>query len=408
MKKLETYYNLPVKIKFCKECVISNQRPSSIPEFKHTRNRDGANYIQFVDGKCEGCLQAKVKVNIDWEERERELIELCDKHRKNNGQYDCVVPGSGGKDSAITAHLLKYKYNMNPLTVTWPPIIYTDYGFQNFNNWIDVGGFDNISYKRNGRVMKLLTKLSIENLLHPFQTFIIGQKNISPKIALKFNIPLIFYGENQAEYGNPIADNTSSLMSKSFYTFENIDDLYLGGLSIKELKEKYNLQNKDLLPYLPPAPEEYKSGPEIEFHYLGYYEKWIPQEAYYYAVDNTGFKARPFRSQGTYSKYSSIDDKIDDLHYYTTFIKYGIGRATYDASQEIRNKHLMREEGKALVRRFDGEFPDRYFDEIMDYIDMKPERFHELCDEFRSPHLWNDVNGEWKLRHNVNKTGTDD
>ena len=408
MKKLETYYNLPVKIKFCKECVISNQRPSSIPEFKHTRNRDGANYIQFVDGKCEGCLQAKVKVNIDWEERERELIELCDKHRKNNGQYDCVVPGSGGKDSAITAHLLKYKYNMNPLTVTWPPIIYTDYGFQNFNNWIDVGGFDNISYKRNGRVMKLLTKLSIENLLHPFQTFIIGQKNISPKIALKFNIPLIFYGENQAEYGNPIADNTTSLMSKSFYTFENIDDLYLGGLSIKELKEKYNLQNKDLLPYLPPAPEEYKSGPEIEFHYLGYYEKWIPQEAYYYAVDNTGFKARPFRSQGTYSKYSSIDDKIDDLHYYTTFIKYGIGRATYDASQEIRNKHLTREEGKALVRRFDGEFPDRYFDEIMDYIDMKPERFHELCDEFRSPHLWKKTNGDWKLRRTVNNDGTDD
>ena len=328
MKKLETYYNLPEKIKFCKKCVISNQRPSSIPEFKHTRNRDGANYIQFVDGKCEGCMQAKIKVNIDWEERERELIELCDKHRKNNDQYDCVVPGSGGKDSAITAHLLKYKYNMNPLTVTWPPIIYTDYGFQNFNNWIDVGGFDNISYKRNGRVMKLLTKLSIENLLHPFQTFIIGQKNISPKIALNFNIPLIFYGENQAEYGNPIADNTTSLMSKSFYTFENIDDLYLGGLSIKELKEKYNFQNKDLLPYLPPTPEEYKSGPEIEFHYLGYYEKWIPQEAYYYAVDNTGFKARPFRSQGTYSKYSSIDDKIDDLHYYTTFIKFGIGRAT--------------------------------------------------------------------------------
>ena len=125
-------------------------------------------------------------------------------------------------------------------------------------------------------------------------------------------------------------------------------------------------------------------------------------------IENTNFKARPFRTQGTYSKYNSIDDKIDDLHYYTTYIKYGIGRATYDASQEIRNKHLLREEGQALVNRFDGEFPDRYFDEIMDFIEMKPERFHDLCDEFRSPHLWNKVNGEWKLRHNVNKTGLDD
>ena len=103
------------------------------------------------------------------------------------------MPGSGGKDSAMTAHLLKYKYGMNPLTVTWPPILYTDYGLKNFNNWLDVGGFDNISFYRNGNVMKKLTKLSIENLLHPFQTFITGQKNIAPKIALKFGIPYFLW-----------------------------------------------------------------------------------------------------------------------------------------------------------------------------------------------------------------------
>jgi hypothetical protein len=131
---------------------------------------------------------------------------------------------------------------------------------------------------------------------------------------------------------------------------------------------------------------------------------------YYYAVENTGFKARPFRTQGTYSKYNSIDDKIDDLHYFTTHIKFGIGRATYDASQEIRNNHLLREEGVALVKKFDGEFPDKYFNEIMEYLDINPEYFrNELCDRFRSPHLWgeNDKN-EWQLRHNVWKGGLDD
>ncbi len=144
-------------------------------------------------------------------------------------------------------------------------------------------------------------------------------------------------------------------------------------------------------------------------HYLGYYLKWTPQEVYYYAVENTGFQARPFRTQGTYSKYNSIDDKIDDLHYYTTFIKFGIGRATYDASQEIRNHHLTREEGVALVNKFDGEFPDRYFDEIMEYLDINPEYFRcELTDKFRSPHLWTKINGDWKLRHNVAGTGADD
>ena len=87
--------------------------------------------------------------------------------------------------------------------------------------------------------------------------------------------------------------------------------------------------------------------------------------------------------------------------FYTTHIKFGIGRSTYDASQEIRNRHITREEGVALVRRFDGEFPDRYFQEVMDYLEMKPERFMELCDKFRSPHLWAKENGEWKLRHQV-------
>ena len=123
----------------------------------------------------------------------------------------------------------------------------------------------------------------------------------------------------------------------------------------------------------------------------------MPQEAYYYAADHCGFSANPVRTEGTYSKYNSLDDKIDGLHYYTTYIKFGLGRASYDASQEIRNSHLTREEGVGLVRRFDGEFPARYFEEVMAYIEMAPERFHQLCDEFRSPHLWKKENGAWQL-----------
>ena len=401
-KKLETYYGLPQNIEFCKSCVISNQRPASTVEFKHTIDSKKTTMNLDAEGLCDACKMAKEKESIDWQKREEELLKLLDKHRRNDGQYDCLVPGSGGKDSAYQAHVLKYKYGMNPLTVTWPPILYTDYGHKNFLNWLDVGGFDNVSFNRNGKVMKLLTKLSIENLYHPFQTFILGQKNIGPKLAAKFNIPLVFYGENEAEYGNPIADNTTSLRDKSFYSFKNMDEIFLGGLSIKELKEKHNLENRDFMSFMPPTEDEIKDK-KIDVRYLGYYLKWTPQEVYYYAVENTGFKARPFRTQGTYSKYNSIDDKIDDLHYYTTYIKFGIGRATYDASQEIRNKHITRDEGVALVKRFDGEFPDKYFDEIMKYLDINPDYFkNELADKFRSPHLWlKNEQGDWKLRKTV-------
>ncbi len=404
---LEVKYGLPEKVVFCKKCVMSNQRPASSVEFRHDKNKKHRSMNIDSEGICDACRASETKERIEWNKREEELLRLLDRYRRKDGYYDCVVPGSGGKDSAYAAHLLKYKYGMHPLTVTWPPLLYTDYGYKNFKNWIEVGGFDNITFKQNGRVMKLLTRFSIENLLHPFQTFILGQKNLAPKIAAKYNIPLIFYGENEAEYGNPVADNATSLRDRSYYTMNNLDEVYLGGVSVRELTEKHGVDLADLMAFLPAAVDELEKS-KIEVHYLGYYVKWTPQEVYYYAVENTGFQARPFRTQGTYSKYNSIDDKIDDLHYYTTFIKFGIGRATYDASQEIRNRHITREEGMALVKRFDGEFPDRYFHEVMDYIGLKPERFFELCNEFRSPHLWTRVNGEWKLRHTVNKDGADD
>ena len=400
-ESLKAYYGLPQEVKYCKRCVMSNQRPASIPEFLHKPDREGASSLHFdKEGVCDACRFSEIKEKIDWEQREKELLLLLDKHRRQDGQYDCVVPGSGGKDSAYAAHVLKYKYGMHPLTVTWPPTLYTDYGWQNFQDWINIGGFDNISFKPNGRVHKLLTRLSIEYLLHPFQTFILGQKFIAAKLAIKYNIPLIFYGENEAEYGNPIAENTNSLRDKSYHTYQNIDKLYLAGVPVRVLMEEYELSWNDILTYLPPDAKSLEEHP-IEVRYLGYYLKWTPQESYYYAVENTGFKARPYRSQGTYSKYNSIDDKIDDLHYYTTWIKFGIGRATYDASQEIRNKHLLREEGVALVRKYDGEFPNKYFQEVMDYIEMEPDNFIKLCDKFRSPHLWKKENGEYKLRYPI-------
>ena len=399
MSKIKTFYGLPEKVEFCSNCVMSNQRPNSEIEFKHSIKTKKKTLNLDKNKICDACLNAEEKEKINWKERENQLIKLLDKYRSKDGSYDCIVPGSGGKDSAMQAHLLKYKYGMNPLTITWPPILYTDYGYKNWKNWIN-SGFDNISFTPNGRIMKLLTKLSVENLFHPFQTFILGQKNLAPKIASKYKIPLIFYGENEAEYGNPIADNNSSLRDKSYFSYSNIDQLFLGGVSIKYLKEKFNLSNADLEIFLP-INESDLSETQISVHYLGYYLRWIPQEAYYYAVENTNFKARPFRTQGTYSKYNSIDDKIDDLHYYTTFIKFGLGRASYDASQEIRNGHLTRDEGIALVKKFDGEFPNKYFSEIMEYLAIDPDYFkNELTDKFRSPHLWKkSSSGVWNLKN---------
>jgi N-acetyl sugar amidotransferase len=401
MKLLEAYYGLPCEVKFCTRCVISNQRPSSVVEFKNTGKVPKPTIEFDEEGVCSACRFAERKEKvIDWKSREAELLELCNRYRSKDGRYDCVVPGSGGKDSTFTAHVLKYKYGMNPLTVTWTPNKYTDIGWKNFQNWIHCG-LDNLLYSPNGKLHRLLTRLAFENLCHPFQPFIIGQRLIGPRFAALYGIPLIFYGENQAEYGNKIDENDRPTMKPEFFMEErDLDRLVLGGLPARRLIDDHSVSVNDLNPYLPVDPERLKAiGAEV--HYLGYYLKWDPQECYYYAVENCDFQANVERTEGSYAKYSSIDDRIDPLHYYTTLIKFGIGRATYDASQEIRNGKITREEGVALVQHFDTEFPVKYFREILDYMDISEQRFWEVIDAARSPHLWKRENGEWRLRHQV-------
>ncbi len=400
-KELEVKYGLPRTVKFCKRCVISNQRPSSTVEFKNAIDQKKETISFDAEGVCTACRFAEIKdVKIDWKAREEELIKLCSHYRSKTGNYDCVVPGSGGKDSAYTSHILKYKYGMHPLTVTWAPHIYTDIGFRNFQKWLH-SGFDNILFTPNGKVHRLLTRLAFENLLHPFQAFIIGQRHIAPKISSLYGIPLVFYGDNQAEYGNNIEDNYRPTMDTKFFeAVPNLSEIILGGVSADVLVKEYGVTPDELQPYLP-ADKAKLHAVGTTVHYLSYYLKWDPQECYYYAVEHSGFLTNDERTEGSYSKYSSIDDRIDPMHYYTTLIKFGIGRATYDAAQEIRNKKITREEGVGLIKRYDTEFPAKYFEEILEYMGITAKRFWECINKGRSPHLWKYEEGEWKLRHPV-------
>lgn len=378
----QKYYKLPSEVRFCTRCVISNQRPR----------------IRFdVEGVCSACRFADRKMaSIDWDQRERELQELCDRHRSKDGLFDVVVPGSGGKDSAFVAHLLKHKYGMHPLTVTWAPHIYTEVGWRNLQAFIH-SGFDNILGTPNGRVHRELTRLAFEHLGDPFQPFVYGQKSLPIRIATQFRIPLIMYGENgEVEYGGDDKNEDKPTHDTS----EDLVKHYWSGLG-PMFWTRYGIDAQDLAYYMPPPQEEIqKIG--VQPYFLSYFKRWVPQQNYYYCAEHTGFTPNPDgRSEGTYSKYASLDDRLDGFHYYLAHIKFGIGRATSDAAHEIRDGHITRDEGVALVQRYDGEFPKKHFAEFLEYIGIDERRFWEIVDGFRSPHLWEKRNGEWRLRYQV-------
>ncbi len=409
-RELEVWYGLPREVAFCKKCNISNQQPMSCNEYLHKRESRKATIGMDDEGVCRACHVNRWKFDgtIDWKERDRQLRELCDRFRKNDGSYDCVIGGSGGKDSAFQSHVLKHRYGMHPLTVTWAPHMYTDIGWKNFQNWISVGGMDNFLFSPNGRIHRMLTRNATLNLLHPFQPFIMGQKTFVTKMAIRFRVPLIFYGEMPGEDGEPVSHTQPRFASigedveSEGYTLGmtagmGVRDVMLGGKAIGEYLDE-GIPLAEFNAYLPADPDMIVKH-DIQHHYLGYYLRWVPQESYYYAVENTGFEANPERTEGTYSKYNSLDDKIDGFFYYTRWIKFGVGRCMMDQAQEIRNRHITREEGIALMKRYEGEYPTRYEREFLEYVSMTREEFLALCDRFRSPHLWKRVNGEWKLRH---------
>ena len=393
-------YGLPTEVKFCKKCTMNNQRPSSTIEFRNKPGQKKRTIAFDEDGICEACRYAVRKKDIDWVQREKELQSLCDRFRRTDGSFDVVVPGSGGKDSVMAAHILKNKYNMHPILVTWPPHIYTRVGRRNFEAWLN-SGFANYTYWPNQKVHRKLTRFAFENLVHPFQPFMIGQKNLAPRLSVQLGIPLVIYGENEAEYGNPIGDNLKSTRDPSYYSRDcELDEIYLGGVRAKDLIKKHGFTIADLDAYLPESSANLeKTGTEV--HYLGYYIRWHPQEAYYYAVEHSDFLPNDFRTEGSYSKYNSIDDKIDWLHYYTTYIKFGIGRATYDTAQEIRNGDITRDEGIRLIQRFDGEFPQMYLNECLDYMGIDLKQFHTIIDNARPPHLWKQIDGKWAFTHKI-------
>ena len=368
-------------IRFCTRCTISTMRPR----------------ISFdAEGVCSACRFAESKATVDWAEREAELVTLLYKHRKNDGSFDVIVPVSGGKDGGFVAHQLKHKYGMHPLCVTWAPLLPTDIGRQNLDAFV-ASGFDVIQGRPNGQAARKLARLAFEHMGDPFQPFIYGQTNFPFRIAAQEGVELIMYGEDgEAEYGGCVKEPRASRR------VEEHDNQYFSGKP-PEFWREYGISEKELEIFQGPRKTDIYPSRTIhrtpQINFFGYYKKWDPQENFYYCTEHTGFTNNPERTEGTYSKYASLDDKLDGLHYFLAFCKFGIGRATSDTAHEIRDGKITREEGIALVRKFDHELPSKYFLEACEYMGLtKIEAIH-IINKWKSPEVWDGDNLRTAIWH---------
>lgn len=373
----------------CSKCLMPDTRPR----------------VVFTDGVCNACSYHESKKNIDWRAREEEFHEVV---KENRGQaYDCIVPFSGGKDSAFIAWKLR-EYGLRPLLVCYGQLLWTEVGRRNFERVCDAG-FDILYWRVDQRVSRHLARRFLVERGHPKQHYDAGVNAVPVRTAVQFNIPLIFYAEfGEAEYGGLVLDEES-------YRTRNLTEVLENQIGDDPRNWAADgISEKELYPYIYPD----KIAVErvgVKAFYFSYFFPWDIYENAKFVREKMGFgRAHSWtskeatlsdisgdylrwrqecadfpswwgKSDGSFEGFDSIDDKIDDLDFYMMHVKFGFGRATRMASRLIQSSHMTREQGMELVKRYDGEFPEFYLSEVLEYLNMNREELDEVISNHRNP-----------------------
>jgi len=358
-----------MELKYCKKCVFPETKPD----------------LSFnEEGICSACIAAEEKdKNIDWKKREKEFYEIVNyyKKRENDIGYDCLIPVSGGKDSTYQAYFMKYVCGLNPLCVCFETTMVTELGQRNLDN-ISKMGIDVIHFKKNHDVYKKMVVESFIRVGDEMWPNHIGIFTIPVMFAVKFNIPLIIWGENpQQEYGGPNLDSVKNRILNRKWLEE------FGGLlgnRIQDMIGVNGITQKDLTAYFYPTDEEIeKVG--VTGIFLGHYFFWDARKQLE-IVKKHGFSVKEDGPiEGTYTNYENLDEKLVGLHDYLKYVKYGFGRASDHACIDIRNHRMSREEALDIVKKFDGKYPHFAVNSFIEYSGLTKEEIDRVIDSYTNP-----------------------
>ena len=359
-----------MKVKYCTKCVYPETKPD---------------LFFNEEGVCSACVAADEKhEEIDWKKREKDFFEIIEDYKvKSTTGYDCIVPVSGGKDSTYQAYFMKFVCGLNPLLVCFETTSVTEVGRKNLDNLSEMG-MDVIHFKKNHEVYRKMVVESFKRIGDEMWPNHIGIFTIPVMVAVKFNIPLIIWGENpQQEYGGPLETIKNRVLNRNW--LEEFGGLL--GNRIQDMVGVEGITEKELTPYFYPDDEDIeKVG--VTGLFLGHYFFWDAREQLE-VVKKHGFAIKEDGPvEGTYTNYENIDEKLVGLHDYLKFVKYGFGRASDHACLDIRNKRISREKAVELVQEFDGKYPHWGINNFIEYSGMRKIQVDEVIDSFTNPILF--------------------
>ncbi len=375
-------HNPLIKMNYCKNCVYPAS--SAVP-------------IAFDEnGICSGCRTATQSIAIDWDLRKKRFERLIDQYRsKDDLNYDCIIPVSGGKDSYFQTHLIRKIYGLKPLLVTYHGNNYTPTGLENLKNMRDVFGVDHIFFTPSIDVLKTLNRLGMLMMGDMNWHAHAGIFTYPVRVAVQTEVPLMIWGE----HGFMDLGGMHSYNDFVEFTYRYRHEHALRGYEWNdfiEVASEYgeNLTKQDLIPWIYPTDEEIEEI-GVRGIFVSNYFKWDANEHGPMVMDRYGFKPNSEPFERTYRRMSNLDDMHENgIHDYMKFIKFGYGRATDHSCKDIRSGIISREQAIENVRMMDHVKPKDLY-RWLEYVGWTEEQFDGVADTFRDPRVWWIENGQW-------------
>lgn len=365
---------------YCRRCVMPDTKPGVVLD---------------KNGVCPSCLAHEKKKNTDWKARWKELEKLCNKYRRDDGYYDCVIGVSGGKDSHYQVYVMKELLGMNPLLVCASThYSWTETGWHNFNNISEVFGCDIISLNLNRNLARKMTRIAFEETGFGAMPLDLALYVFPIRLAINYQIPFVVYGENVSYmYGGVQKEETYSAKNQIYNTVATPIDM--------DYWKKKGVEKKDLNSLIYPTKKEIEKA-NLEPIYLSYFVPWDGRHNFQIAK-KYGFRdiTHEWIREGYIENYDAIDTIGYLLNAWLKYPKFGFSRATDVACYWIANGYITREEGIRLVKENDHKLDQKILDDWLAFTGYTDKEFWDIVEKFWNREIFEKVDGIWKLKNPI-------